>query len=166
MLPEIQQTLQTLARLRGQVGGIILSTPLEGLNWRPELPAGADPVNSLAVLGVHTAGAEHFWIAEVISGRPRTRVREAEFAYVATSAEDVLAKLAAVAAETQELLAALDAEKLESSIAHDDHMLAVRWILQHVTSHYGVHIGHMQLTYQLWSGGKANTAPPWIPEST
>lgn len=163
MMPEIQQVLSTLERLRGQVGGIIQSTPLEGLNWRPPLPAGADGVNSLAVLGVHTAGAEHFWIAEIISGRPKTRLREAEFSFVATSADEVLGRLAAAAAETQELLAGLDAEKLESSIAHDDHMLAVRWILHHVISHYGLHIGHMQLTYQLWSGGKASTAPPWSP---
>ncbi|MCW5877034.1 MAG: DinB family protein [Anaerolineales bacterium] len=163
MLAEIEQTLNTLERLRGQVGGIIQSTPLAGLNWRPELPQGADPVSSLAVLGVHTAGSEHFWIAELIGARPQTRVRDEEFAFVAGSADEVLDRLAKVAAQTREILSAVDAEKLASSIAYDDHLHLVRWILHHVISHYGLHIGHMQLTYQLWNQGMASTAPPWIP---
>lgn len=165
MLPEVQQTLQTLERVRSQVGGIIHSTPLAGLNWRPELPEGADEVNSLAVLGVHTAGSEHFWIGELIGGLPHTRRREAEFAFVAGSADEILERLAAVAAQSQEVLSALDAERLASSLTYDGHIHPVRWILQHVIAHYSLHVGHMQLTYQLWNQGKANTAPPWSPNS-
>ncbi|MCW5874250.1 MAG: DinB family protein [Anaerolineales bacterium] len=155
MLPEIKQTLLTLEKLRGQASAIIQATPAQGLNWRPELPAGADGVNSLAILGVHTAGAEHFWFAELIGGQPHTRVREEEFAFVASSADEVLQRLAAVAAESQPILAALTADQLESSITYDGHVHPVRGILQHVISHYSLHIGHMQLTYQLWAQGKA-----------
>jgi len=66
MLPEIEQYLHTLDDLRNQVAAIIRDLPADGLNWRPSLPVGADPTNSLAVLAVHVAGAEHFWIAECI----------------------------------------------------------------------------------------------------
>lgn len=163
-LPEVQQTLQTLERLRGQVGGIIQSTPPQGLNWRPELPEGADGVNSLAVLGVHTAGSEHFWIGELIGGLPPTRVREAEFTFVAGSASEILERLAAVAVQSQAVLSALDAERLETSLTYDGHVHPVRWVLQHVIAHYSLHIGHMQLTYQLWNQGRAHSAPAWSPD--
>lgn len=155
MLPEVQQTLLTLEKLRGQVAAIIQATPVDGLNWRPPLPEGADGVNSLAVLAAHLAGAEHFWIAELIGGQSPTRVRAEEFAFVAASADDVLQRLSAVAAESQPILFALTAEQLESSVTYDGHVHPVRGILHHVITHYSLHIGHMQLTYQLWAGGKA-----------
>lgn len=155
MLPEIQQTLLTLEKLRGQVAAIIQATPVDGLNWRPPLPQDADGVNSLAVLAVHTAGSEHFWFGELIGGQPQTRVRDEEFAFVAASAQDVLGRLTAVAAESEPILSALTMERLDSSITYDRHVHPVRGILHHVITHYSLHVGHMQLTYQLWAGGKA-----------
>lgn len=162
MLPEIKQTLETLADLRSQVGGMVKDLPLDGLNWRPSLPADADPTNSLAVLAVHVAGAEHFWIGESIGKLPHTRVRDTEFSFVATSADEPLALLAKIADETEKVLAALSPADLESSFMKDDHAVSVRWAIMHVIYHYSLHIGHMQLTYQLWNKGKASESPRWF----
>lgn len=162
MFAEIQQYLASLEDLRAQVGGIIKDVPPEGLNWRPSLPAGADPTNSLAVLAVHVAGAERFWIAECIGRYPQTRDRDAEFRYIATSAEEPLARLRRVGEETQEVLGALKPEQLDDSFMKDDHAVAVRWAIHHVIYHYSLHIGHMQLTYQLWNKGKATSSPRWF----
>jgi len=162
LLPEIRQYIATLDDLRSQVAGIIRDLPPEGLNWRPTLPPGADPTNSLAVLAVHVAGAEHFWIAEGIGRYPPTRDRDAEFRYVAISAEEPLARLRNVGEETQAVLEKLTAEELESSFIKDDHAVPVRWAIHHIIYHSGLHIGHMQLTYQLWADGKATSSPRWF----
>lgn len=155
MLPEIESYLQTLDKHRAKVGGLISKASLDGLNWRPSLPAGADPTNSLAVLAVHVAGAEHFWIAECIGKYAHTRNRAAEFTFVASSTEEPLARLAKVAMETQDVLSKLTLIELDGSFMKDDHAVSVRWAILHVISHYSLHIGHMELTYQLGNGGKA-----------
>ncbi len=162
MFPEIEQHLRTLDDLRSQVGGMVRDLPAEGLNWRPSLPAGADPTNSLAVLAVHVAGAEHFWIAECVGAYPHTRVRDEEFTYVAKSSEEPLARLSKVGEETHAVLEKLTAEQLESSFMKDDMAIPVRWAIHHVIFHSSLHIGHMQLTYQLWNNGKATTSPRWF----
>ncbi|MEX2160925.1 MAG: DinB family protein [Anaerolineales bacterium] len=161
-LGELQSYLHALDDLRAQVAGIIKNVPAEGLNWRPSLPAGADPTNSLAVLAVHVAGSERFWIAESIGNQPATRDRDAEFKYVATSADEALAKLDAISEETRQVLGKLEPEDLAGNFMKDDHAVPVRWSIQHVIYHYALHIGHMQLTYQLWNEGKASTSPRWF----
>ena len=111
---------------------------------------------------MHVAGAEHFWIAECIGRYPPTRDRDAEFRYVATSAEEPLARLGSVGEETHAVLEKLTAEELESSFMKDDHAVPVRWAIHHIIYHSGLHIGHMQLTYQLWADGKATSSPRWF----
>lgn len=162
MIPEIKAYIDTLDELRSQVGNIIKDMPAEGLNWRPSLPEGADPTNSLSVLAVHVAGSEHGWIAETVGGYPKTRIREDEFKYVATSAKEPLEKLAAVADETHHVLNQLSMKQLDGSMVKDGRALPTRWIIHHLIHHYSLHIGHMQLTYQLWTNGKAATSPRWF----
>ena len=58
------------AELRRQVGALIADLPPEALNRRPTASVEGHAVNSLAVLAAHIAGAERFWIAEVVGGRP------------------------------------------------------------------------------------------------
>jgi len=42
-----------------------------------------------------------------------------------------------------------------------DRMVSVRWGILHVIDHTSLHLGHMQMTYQLWTGGKAVHSPLW-----
>ena len=162
MLPEIKAYLETFDELRRQVGAIIQGLPAEALNWRPLLPAGADPTNSLGVLAVHIAGSEHFWIAETIGGYPPTRVRDLEFKYVATSDEEPLARLQQVGRETHAVLEKFTESQLNGSFMKDDMDVPVRWAIHHVIYHTSLHIGHMQLTYQLWNKGKAAANVRWF----
>ena len=162
MLPEIEHYLLALDKLRESTGSMLNEATLEGLNWRPSLAQGADPTNSLAVLAVHVAGAEHGWIAESIGNFPHTRDRDSEFILVAASAEEPLARLAKVAEETRGVLSKLTPADLDGSFMKDDHAVRVRWAILHVIYHYSLHIGHMQLTYQLWNKGMASTSPRWF----
>ena len=37
----------------------------------------------------------------------------------------------------------------------------IRWAILHVINNTALHLGHMQITYQLWQGGRAYNAPRW-----
>ena len=64
--------------LHGQITDLIAHLPVEALNWRP-IDNEDHATNSMAIMATHVAGAEHFWIAEVIGQYPPTRNRDAEF---------------------------------------------------------------------------------------
>lgn len=162
MLPECVAYLQMLDDLRGQIGDLIVDLPAEALNWRPVEGEADHATNSLAVLAAHVAGAEHFWIAEVVDGQPPTRDRPAEFVTEIDSPESLLEKLEAIGRETREVLVSLTAVDLDGTRQARDRIVATRWAILHAIDHTALHLGHMQLTYQLWSSGQAHDAPRWF----
>jgi hypothetical protein len=115
-----------------------------------------------AVLATHAAGAEHFWIFEVIGGRPRTRDRDAEFSVQVSDTSELVPRLDAVDAETREVFSALTPADLDGMRETEGRTVAVRWGILHVIDHTSLHLGHMQITYQLWMGGKSKPSPHWF----
>lgn len=162
MHAEVEQYLHMIEDLRGQVRRLIADLPAEALNWRPIAGSDDHATNSLAVMAAHVAGAEHFWIAEVVDGRPPTRVRDAEFTTRVAAADELLQQLDEVGAETREILATLDSEELAGTREVDGRTVPVRWAILHVIDHTALHLGHMQLTYQLWTSGTAGPSPRWF----
>ncbi len=161
MITELANYLERLEDLRGQISGLVAELPADALNWRP-LPGNGDhAANSLAILAAHSAGAEHFWIAEVAGGRPATRDREAEFATQAASAEEIVRLLDHTARETREVFRTLKDTDLKTTRQTAGHTVPVRWCLLHVIDHTSLHLGHMQLTFQLWAGGRSISSPLW-----
>ncbi len=162
MPPELAHYLHRIDDLRGQVRDLIADLPAEALNWRP-LPTTDDhAMNSLAVLAAHVAGAEQFWLAEVIGGQPPTRNREAEFAIVVADAAPLVARLDEVRAVTHGVCERLTAADLEGSREVHGRTVSVRWAFLHVIDHTALHLGHMQITYQLWRSGVAKGSPRWF----
>jgi len=161
MLSELDNYLQRIEDLRGQVNELVADLPAEALNWRLTERTESHASNSLAVLAAHIAGAEHFWIGEVIGGRPATRNRAAEFTTQATSADELTQLLEKTGAETRAVLAALDPSDLSSTRQINDRPVPVRWGILHVIDHTALHLGHMQLTYQLWMEGKSKPSLEW-----
>lgn len=162
MTPEIEHYLQMMDDLRGQVGELIAGLPAETLNWCPIEGPDDHATNSLAVLATHIAGAERFWIAEVIGGRPPTRDRDAEFATQVAEAAELQRRLEAAGAETREVLSALRADDLDGTREVQGRTVPVRWGILHVIDHTALHLGHMQITYQLWMSGEAGPSPRWF----
>lgn len=148
--------------LREQAGELIADLPVEALNWRPIEGADDHATNSLAALAAHVAGAERFWIAEVIGRRPPTRDRDAEFATQAADAAEVQRRLEEVGSETREVLSNLSESELGSTREARGREVPVRWAILHVIDHTALHLGHMQLTYQLWMSGRAGPSPRWF----
>jgi uncharacterized damage-inducible protein DinB len=154
--------LERLEDLRGQVSALVAGLPAEALNWRPIEGSGDHATNSLAVLAAHTAGAEHFWIAEVVGGRPATRDREAEFATQAASSAEIVRLLENTSRETREVFLALKGTDLGDTRQNEGRTVPVRWCLLHVIDHTSLHLGHMQVTFQLWAGGRSVRSPLWF----
>ena len=161
MLTELQNYLQRIENLRGQISDLIAAMPIEALNWRPIEGGNDHVINSLAVLAVHVAGAEHSWMAEVIAGRPKTRRREAEFAAQVDDPAELMALLDNVADETRAIFAKLQPADLDDTREVKGKTIPVRWVILHVIDHLALHLGHMQITYQLWQGGQGFHTPRW-----
>ena len=161
MISELDNYLNRLDDLHNQISGLIAELPSEALNWRPIEGKDDHATNSLAVLAAHLAGAEHFWIAEVIGGHPATRDRDAEFVTVATCAAEIIQLLEKTAGETREVFSTLNESDLNGTRQTKGRVVPVRWCILHVIDHTSLHLGHMQITYQLWAGGKSVPSPLW-----
>lgn len=161
MISELDNYLERLEDLRGQVSSLLAELPAEALNWRPIEGRDDHAANSLAVLTAHLAGAEHFWIAEVVGGRAATRDRDAEFASVAASTAELVQLLERTTLETRQVFSELSESDLNGTRQAKDRIVPVRWCILHVIDHTSLHLGHMQITYQLWMGGKSFPSPMW-----
>ena len=106
--------------------------------------------NSLAVLAVHLAGSQTFWMKEIIGRTPIQRDREAEFATQGAGVADMKAKLDAAGKVAEEVLSPLTESQLAEGRVFRDKPITVRAGILQVLDHVSQHIGHMQLTRQLW----------------
>jgi uncharacterized damage-inducible protein DinB len=159
---ELEQYLLRIEDLRGQVRNLIADLPAEALNWRPIEGREEHTTNSLAVLAAHVAGAERFWIGEVLGGHPPTRDRDAEFTVRATDVAELVHLLEETGARTRALFSTLSPADLDGVREARDRTIPVRWCILHVIDHTALHLGHMQLTYQLWMGGQSGPSPRWF----
>jgi hypothetical protein len=78
MLKEVEAYLAKLGDLRNQAKALLEGLPPEALDWRPIRGEGDLATNSLAVLAVHLAGSQTFWMKEIIGRTPIQRDRETE----------------------------------------------------------------------------------------
>jgi|MudIll2142460700_1097286.scaffolds.fasta_scaffold452395_1 uncharacterized damage-inducible protein DinB len=150
MIKEIQGYLTKLGEIRNQVKAQLEGLPPEALDWRPTRETGELATNSLAVIAAHVAGSQVYWLKEIISHQPIQRDRDAEFATQGVRAEDLMAKLDAVGRVTEEVLSSFGEAQLDEGRRYRDRQITVRWGILHVIEHVCQHLGHMQLTRQLW----------------
>jgi len=140
---------------------LVQDLPVEALNWRPFETGGQIEANSLAVLTAHIAGTEHFWMAEVVDRQPATRNRQAEFAYRAGNADEMVQMLNKTALETCDVLARLSVADLDDVRMVDGREVYVRWAITQAIEHTALHFGHMQMTYQMFQQGRCKPTPFW-----
>jgi uncharacterized damage-inducible protein DinB len=150
MLKEVQAYLTKLGDLRNQAKALLEGLPPEALDWRPIQGEGDLATNSLAVIAVHLAGSQIFWMKEIIGRMPIQRDREAEFATQGVSVAELKARLDAAGKVTEEILSPLTESQLEEGRKFRDKPITVRAGSLQVLDHVSQHIGHMQLTRQLW----------------
>lgn len=163
MFSELDNYIQRIQDQHARMGKIIQGLDSAALNWRPlEITSDDDATNSLAVLVAHSCGAEHYWIAEVVGRMPPTRDRKAEFHTQVTQAEELVRLLEATEKETLTILTALTSIQLDDIRVVDQRTVYVRWAILHIIAHNALHLGHMQLTYQLYHQGRSSGSPYWF----
>lgn len=120
--------------------------PAEALDWVP-----GDQMNSFCVLVVHTAGSARWWIG-ISLGNPPERNRDAEFQAKGLSAAELKERFAAVEAYARSSLEnfSLDQLAVEYPVPNSNRRITAAWGLLHVMEHTGLHLGHAQITRQLW----------------
>ena len=146
---EVQGYLTEFGILRGQIRDAIKGMGDEAANWHP-LPK---DTNSVYAILSHIIGVDNFWVRQMIMGGTVKRDREAEFAASGRLAE-LVDRWERAWADTELMLGKLTkAQLLEiRSVPHRPEFanVTVQWIVLHLISHYAIHLGHMQLTVQLW----------------
>ena len=117
------------------------------LDWVP-----AGNTNSINVLVTHLAAAERFWAADIALGESSDRVRDEEFEADGMT-EPQLAQLLddtlEVIREAFERLTLSDLEQIRHSAQHNMDV-TTGWAILHALEHTAQHVGHIQLTVQLW----------------
>ena len=162
MNDELKSYLSMIEDLRSQVITLLENLPEEALNWRPIESEEDHVTNSLAVMAAHIAGAEHYWAAEVVGEAPATRKRSEEFEIKASDSAELIELLNKTGQETRQVVENLSEETLMVTRQAGDRTVAVHWALLHIIDHTALHLGHMQLTLQLWQGGQAGRSPRWF----
>jgi uncharacterized damage-inducible protein DinB len=139
--------LQTLEAQHAEIENALEGLPQAGLDWPPRRE-----MNSIAVLIVHLAGSERYWIGDVIAGDPSNRVREREFQPNSLVAEELKYKLSDSLAYIRNQLSAFSVVDLPAprTVPHNGREVTVGWALLHTLEHTALHLGHIQLTRQLW----------------
>jgi uncharacterized damage-inducible protein DinB len=162
LLSELENYLQRIEDLHGQIIDLIDGVPRDGLNFFPIVLPQLQVSNSMAHLADHVAGAEHYWIGEVIGGLPATRDRASEFNFKSKGAASLIENLNSIFLETKSIFSYLTETDLSKTYEVDEKMVPGRWAIVYVIDHTALHLGHMQLTYQLWAKGDSKPSPFWF----
>jgi len=142
-----EEYLERLEALHAAAGRSIEGLPQAALDWAP----GPD-MNSLCVLVVHLACAERYWIGDVVGRDPSGRDRDAEFRAQGLDAAALKERLADALAHARGVLEALTLADLAALRVspRDGRTYTVAWALAHALTHTALHVGHMEVTRQLW----------------
>jgi uncharacterized damage-inducible protein DinB len=125
----------------------IAGLSVEALDWVP-----AGNTNSINVLVTHLAAAEQYWGADVPLGRESDRVREEEFEAGGMSESELVQLLD----DTLEIVRAGFEDLTLSDLEVVRHAkkqnmdITAGWAILHALEHTAQHLGHIQMTVQLW----------------
>jgi uncharacterized damage-inducible protein DinB len=138
---------ERLKKLHEEAAAALADLPQEGLDWSP----GAG-MNSLCVLAVHIVGSERFWIGDGITMHASGRDRESEFRSREVPVEVLKERLDSSLDFIKGVLEGLTIQDLSAvrPSPRDGQPLTVGYCLAMVLAHTAAHVGHMQVTRQIW----------------
>ena len=118
--------------------------PAEAMDWSP-----GPEMNSVAVLLAHITGVLHEGIDLALDNLPR-RVREQEFQTRGVLSAEMLRRLDAVIDSARGALPRLGLTDLSKERKDEDGTVTCGWALLHALEHAYLHLGHLQITCQMW----------------
>jgi hypothetical protein len=139
--------IEKIRSLLDQFRTEISDLPQDALDWSPSTGQ-----NSVAVLAVHSAGSFLYWFSDVIAGIPSGRDRAAEFLTSNLPVGEIVQKLDRSFELAQRVINQLTIEDLSGNrfSARDRKSYNVGWALLHIYEHTALHLGHLQVTRQMW----------------
>ena len=150
MDPEAQNYITMLDNLRNRLKEAVRDMTADQLNWAPP----AKDVNSPYILAYHITGSETMWIHQIVGQRHVSRDRDAEFRATGDSPAALNERLDSVAATSREIIAGLTLDDLKQlrtqPTRRGGDQTPVRWCITHLIEHYAEHLGHLDLTIQLY----------------
>ncbi|MCL4560530.1 MAG: DinB family protein [Chloroflexi bacterium] len=139
--------LERLENLQRNIRNEIQDLPQEAIDWVP-----GPEMNPTGVLLAHIAGSLRYWIGDVALGDSSGRIRESEFKTYGLSAVELLRRMEAVIDYARGALPRLRLSDLEQKRRTEEgEEVACGWALLHALEHGYLHLGHLQLTTQLWA---------------
>ncbi|RIK42953.1 MAG: DinB family protein [Chloroflexi bacterium] len=123
---------------------VVRGLSADALNWQP-----APETNSICALVSHALDAERFLLATTLD-HVVARDRESHFRATTASAADLLALIDRAVAENEELLSRVTEDRMAAVVTRPGRTYNGAWWLLQAVEHTREHIGHAQLTRQLW----------------
>lgn len=149
MEAEVQGYLTEFGILRKQISEAMQGLNDEAANWHPL----SEGTNSIYALLAHLMGVDNFWVRQVINGEVGHRDREAEFR-ASGSLSEILSRWEKAWTEIEVMIGKLTLTQLSEArslpFRPESGTVTVRWCVLHLVSHCATHLGHIQLTRQLW----------------
>jgi uncharacterized damage-inducible protein DinB len=140
--------LERLENLQRGIHTEVETLPVEAMDWVP-----GPEMNAVTVLLAHTTGSIRFWIGDIAMGDLSGRVREHEFQTRGLPAAEMLGQLDSVIDYARGALPRLSLDDLETKRTVPDREMkpvTCGWALLHALEHAYMHLGHIQMTCQLW----------------
>lgn len=152
MLLELEAALIELDENLDRAKKIIRTMEPAGLAYQPGVEC-----NSISVLAMHMAGSLKWWIGEIIGGRDAHRDREAEFHAHGVSADVLVHELASARELVDEVFETISPAMLIETRQARTRVVTVRQSVLHVIAHTAEHVGHIEMTAQLWKKKEMKT---------
>ena len=145
---EVQELSTALDNIKKRARAAVERLGDDGVKWSPGVPE----TNSAAQLLAHMFGAESGTIHEYIGGTPVNRNRDAEFASPPGTAKDLLALIDRVDAGSKRVLENQTAQTMSKQVPTRQAGVtrSARDSIIGVLTHQSEHMGHIELTEQLW----------------
>jgi hypothetical protein len=145
--------LERLEDLQRRLHQAVRDLPAEAMDWSPG-PQMNPVMNSVAVLLAHITGVLHEGI-DLALDNPPGRVRAQEFQTRGVPGAEMLRRLDGVIDYARDALPRLGLEDLGKARKDEDGMITAGWALLHALEHAYLHLGHLQITCQIWRQGEA-----------
>ena len=138
---------QTLIALHSDMQFLIKGVPTAGLNWQP----GAN-TNSLWALTLHTLGTTLHLLSTAADIEPRWQSwqRATELAASGEDAGLLLAAIRNMDDFLDKVFSVLEEETPDTERDWLGKPKPISYLVSHAVEHAGRHVGHMELTRQLW----------------
>lgn len=126
----------------------------EAINWKPA----STPCDSLAGLVHHIVEVQRLWLDTVIGGEPVPPGLATAHAATARSADELMRLLDESLEKSRARLESLAPEQFDEERERRGRTVTVRWAAYHTLEHTAMHVGHMQITRQVFDD-QAGAAP-------